>query len=58
MDLNQKGYLESKLTLSDNSTFFNKYKSFVLLLLLTTVMILNLVIDLLIKKKEKSLKIK
>ena len=57
MDLNQIGYLESKLTLSDNSTFFNKYKSFVLLLLITIAMILNLVLDLLIKKR-KSLKIK
>ena len=57
MDLNQIGYLESKLTLSDNSTFFNKYKSFVLILLITIVMILNLVLDLLIKKR-KSLKIK
>ena len=56
LDLNKSGYLESKLTIGDNSTFFTKYKKPILPILILILFFLNLIIDFFIKKR-KSLKI-
>ena len=56
LDLNKSGYLESKLTLGNNLTFFTKYKKPILPILILILFFLNLIIDFFIKKR-KSLKI-
>jgi apolipoprotein N-acyltransferase len=56
LDLNTSGYLESKLSIGNNSTFFTKYKKPILPMLILLLFFINLSIDFFIKKR-KSLKI-
>ncbi len=56
IELDRVGFIEKKIILGENSTFFMKYKSKVVLILISIFFFLNLSIDFVIKKR-KSLKI-
>ncbi len=56
LELNKTGFVESKVTLGNNSTFFMKYKNKVVIYLIFIIFIMHMLADFLIKKR-KSLKI-